>query len=154
MAIIDIILRENFMAWNRLTFEYEQETKNLRVPSENTAETLLDFNVRLDELNTRAVYDFGRIRKLKDIMDSLLESVLKDLYAGPNDAARKAGGIQHARAFPVTGYPFEAVNLYELQDNILSNYYSMQSTVRALEGKMGAKITNNALLKNELASAM
>lgn len=152
MAVIDILLMEDLRLWNQLTLEYENETKNLKVPKENSTVTLLDFNMRLDDLYTRAAYDYGRIRRMKDIMDGLLESVLKDLYAGANDAARRAGGIQHARRFPVEGYPFEAVNLYELQANILNLYYSMQATIKAIEGKLGAKITSNALLKIEYES--
>lgn len=149
MAVIDILLRENMFHWNDLTLNYEIETKNLKVPKENSTVTLLDFNMKLDDLYTRAAYDYGRIRRLKDIMDGLLESILKDLYGGANDAARRAGGIQRARNFPVDGYEFQTVNLYDLQANILNLYYSMQATIKAIEGKLGAKITSNFLLKIE-----
>lgn len=150
MAVIDRLLGEDFHYWDTLTQNYEDESKNLRVPSENSIDTLHDFNIRLNDLHTRAVYDYSRARRNKEAMERLMESVLKDYYQGSNEIARKAGGIQYARAFPAPDFWHEeTVNLFDIQDKFSGYFYSMESTVKACLEKTNSKITNNALLNLE-----
>lgn len=146
MNVLGRLLSEDFIEWDRLTTEYEQTNRSLKVPAVDRG-ALHKFNQDVEEQYSKAVYDYGRARRNKDAIDRLIEMTLKDYYAGNNEIARKAGGIQFARAFPTPeNYPTETVNLFDLQDRFVGYYYSMQATVKSLEAKAGAKITNNSLL--------
>src|SRR5579875_2129938 len=150
MSVLERLLSEDFQAWDKLMIYYEEKNKNLRIPSENTLETLHYFNIALNELYTEASYDFARARRNKDAIERLLESTLKDYYKGSNDLARKAGGIQYARSYPAPDFwPHETVNLFDLEDLFRHYYYTMESTIKTLEQKASGKITNYSLLRIE-----
>jgi hypothetical protein len=149
MNVLERLLSENTMEWEELVNQYENDNKILKVPSvDKTA--LHTFNVRVEELYTRALYDFGRARRNKDAIDRLLKNVLEDYYKGPNEQARKAAGIQFARKFPAPDlYHADTINLFDLEDQFNGYYYSLQSTIKSLQAKADAKITNNSLLNIE-----
>lgn len=149
MTVLERLLQEDFFYWDNLCAEYEKINRSLKVPSvDKTA--LHEFNAKVEEYYTRAVYDYGRACRNKDAITRLIKNVLDDYYQGPNDRARKAAGIQFAQRFPAPEfYPEETVNLFDLEDKFLGYYYSMKATVMSLEAKAGAKITNNSLLNIE-----
>jgi hypothetical protein len=148
--VLERLLSEDFTMWDQLVFSYEQRNKQLRVPMENTTETLHDFNVRINELYTEAHYDFTRARHNRDAIQRFIENVLKDYYTGPNELARKAGGIQFARNYPAPDFwPEDTVDLFEVEDRLLHYYNQMDSTIKTLEAKADSKITNNSLLRIE-----
>lgn len=104
----------------------------------------------MNDLFTRAYYDFAKARRNKDAITRFIEAVLDDYYSGPNPQARKAGGIQYARAFPVpSGVQWNepTVNLFDVEDRFKDYFYRMEATIKILEAKAGAKITNNSMLK-------
>ncbi|ARC67288.1 MULTISPECIES: hypothetical protein [Bacillus subtilis group] len=147
--VLDRLLSEDFKMWDNLIDEYERTNRSLKVPEIN--ETAIHFfNVRVEEEYTKALYDFGRARRNKDAIQRLLKSVLEDLYEGKNEQARKAGGIQYAREFPAPEFWHEeTVNLFDLEDLFVGYYYSLEATVKSLQAKADAKVTNNSLLKIE-----
>lgn len=149
MSVIERLLSEDFARWDELIAEYERTNRSLKVPPvDKTA--LHFFNQSVEEHYTRAVYDFGRARRNKDAIARLIDNTLKDLYKGQNELARKAGGIQFARNFPAPeNYPYPTVDLFELEDRFVGFYYSMDATVKSLQAKADAKITNNSLLNVE-----
>jgi hypothetical protein len=150
MSVLERLLNEDFQNWDKLMLYYEDKNKKLRVPSENTSETLHTFNINLNELFTEASYDFARARRNKEAIERLLESTLKDYYKGSNELARKAGGIQYARVYPAPDFwPQETINLFDLEDQFRHYFYTMDSTMKTLEQKAGGKITNNSLLRLE-----
>jgi hypothetical protein len=150
MSVLDRLLNEDFSYWDQLVDRYEMENKNLPVPYENSTETLHQFNIQLNDLYTRAYYDFARARRNKDAIERFIENVLKDYYAGPNEIARKAGGIQYAKKYPAPDFWHEeTVNLFDIEDRFREYYYSMEATIKTLEAKADSKITGNALLKIE-----
>lgn len=147
--VLERLLQEDFMQWDSLIAEYERINRSLKVPSvDKTA--LHHFNVRVEEEYTKALYDFGRARRNKDAITRLIENTMKDYYKGQNEIARKAAGIQFARSFPAPdNYPTETVNLFDLEDRFIGYYYSLEATVKSLQAKADAKITNNSLLNIE-----
>jgi hypothetical protein len=149
MNVLERLLQEDFEKWDQLVEEYEQINRSLKVPAvEKTA--LHHFNVRVEEEYTKALYDFGRARRNKDAIQRLIKNVLEDYYKGPNEQARKAAGIQYAKNYPAPdNYPYPTVNLFDLEDRFLGYYYLLEATVKSLEAKAGAKITNNSLLNIE-----
>jgi hypothetical protein len=150
MRVLERLLSEDFEEWDRLVFQYESMNRALPVPMENTKETLHIFNVRLNDLYTQAYYDFARARRNKDAIERFIENVLKDYYAGPNEVARRAGGIQLARNYPAPDFwPEETVDLFEIEDRFKHYFYSLEATIKTLEAKAESRITNNSLLKLE-----
>jgi hypothetical protein len=148
--VLERLLSEDLAHWEALVSEYEARTNALKVPKENSIDTLHDFNVQANELYTRASFDFARARRNKDAIERFVENVLKDYYNGPNELARKAGGIQYARAYPAPDTCRESqVNLFDLEDRFRHYYYMMDSVISSLEAKAESKITNNSLLKLE-----
>ncbi|SFJ63655.1 hypothetical protein SAMN02799624_05294 [Paenibacillus sp. UNC496MF] len=148
--VLERLLSEDLVAWEQLVSDYEMHTVALKVPRENSIESLHDFNIRANELYTRASFDFARARRNKDAIERFVENVLKDYYNGPNELARKAGGIQYARAFPAPDAWREPhVNLFDLEDRFRHYYYMMDSVISSLEAKAESRITNNSLLKLE-----
>jgi hypothetical protein len=149
MNVLERLLNTDFSDWDRLIDEYERTNRSLKVPELDRI-ALHHFNQQVEDLYSRAVYDFGRARRNKDAIERLIENTLKDLYKGGNELARKAAGIQFARSFPAPeSYPFPTVDLFELQDRFVGFYYSMDATVKSLTAKADAKITNNSLLNHE-----
>lgn len=149
MNVLERLLQEDIAKWDTLVAEYERTNKSLKVPAVDKTE-LYFFNVRVEEQYTKAMYDFGRARRNKDAIQRLLKMVLEDYYKGPNEQARKAAGIQYARSFPAPeNYKDETVNLFDLEDLFVGYYYSLESTVKSLQAKADAKITNNSLLNIE-----
>lgn len=149
MNVLERLLQEDASEWKRLIDQYELINKNLKVPSvEKTA--LHHFNVSVEETYTQALYDFGRARRNRDAIQRLLKNTLEDLYKGSTQQARKAAGIQFARAFPAPeNYPFPTVDLFVLEDQFNEYYYSLEATIKSLQAKADAKITNNSLLNIE-----
>lgn len=149
MSVLERLLQENFSEWDHLVFQYEQTNRSLKVPAvEKTA--LHHFNVRVEEEYTKALYDFGRARRNKDAIQRLIKNVLEDFYRGQNEQARRAAGIQLARQFPAPdNYPVSTINLFDLEDRFVGYYYSLEATVKSLQAKSDAKITNNSLLNIE-----
>ena len=149
MNVLERLLQENFDEWDQLVADYEQTNRSLKVPPvEKTA--LHHFNVRVEEEYTKALYDFGRARRNKDAIQRLIKNVLEDYYKGPNDQARRAAGIQYAKNYPAPdNYPAPTVNLFDLEDRFLGYYYMMEATVKSLQAKADARITNNSLLNIE-----
>lgn len=149
MNVLDRLLSEDFKKWEDLIDEYERTNRSLKVPDINEA-AIHVFNVRIEEEYTKALYDFGRARRNKDAIQRYLKTVLEDFYKGPNEQARKAAGIQFAREFPAPSFWYEdTVNLFELEDLFVGYYYSLEATVKSLQAKADAKVTNNSLLKIE-----
>lgn len=149
MNVLERLLQEDASEWKRLIDQYETINKNLKVPAvEKTA--LHHFNVSVEETYTQALYDFGRARRNRDAIQRLLKNTLEDLYKGSNEQARKAAGIQFARAFPApANYPLPSVDLFVLEDQFNEYYYSLEATIKSLQAKADAKITNNSLLNIE-----
>jgi uncharacterized protein YpuA (DUF1002 family) len=111
---------------------------------------LHNFNVRVNELFNRVIYDFARARRNKDAIERLVDNVLKDYYSGPNELARKAAGIQLAKSYPApVEWGQETIDLFDLEDRFRFYFYSLDATVKSLAMKGEAKITNNSLLKLE-----
>ncbi|MCD7911039.1 hypothetical protein KC480_05805 [Bacillus velezensis] len=149
MNVLDRLLSEDFNNWEGLIREYERTNRSLKVPEINEA-AIHEFNVRVEEEYTKALYDFGRARRNKDAIQRLLKTVLEDCYEGRNEQARKAAGIQYARQFPAPDFWYEgSINLFELEDLFVGYYYSLEATVKSLQAKADAKVTNNSLLKIE-----
>lgn len=150
MSVLDRLLQVDLVYWDNMIYDYEQRNRNLKVPNENTTSTLHDFNIRVNDFLTEALYEFGRARRNKDAIQRLIENITKDYYQGPNEHARKAAGIQFARQFPTPdNYPYPNVNLFDLEDKFVGYYYSLEATVKSLQAKGDAKVTNNSLLKIE-----
>jgi hypothetical protein len=149
MNVLERLLQENYATWDQTVAYYENLNKSLKVPAvDKTA--LHHFNVSVEEAYTQALYEFGRARRNKDAIARLIDTTMKDYYKGSNELARKAAGIQFARQFPAPeNYPTPTVNLFELEDQILGYYYSLEATVKSLQAKGDAKITNNSLLNIE-----
>jgi hypothetical protein len=149
MTVLGRLLRENFNRWDELIAHYEQTNRTLKVPPVEKISLHL-FNVQVEEEYTKALYDFGRARRNKDAIDRLLDMTLKDYYKGSNELSRKAGGIQYAKIYPTPeDYPQPTVNLFDLEDRFAGYYYSLDATVKSLQAKASAKITNNSLLNIE-----
>jgi hypothetical protein len=150
--VLERLLHEDLGYWENLVMDYENQTKALKVPHENSIESLHDFNIRVNDLYTRAAFDFARARRNKDAIERFVENVLKDYYNGPNELARRAGGIQYARAYPAPdNWREPTVNLFDLEDRFRYFYYMMDSVIKSLEAKAESRITNNSLLKLESA---
>lgn len=149
MNVLERLLQEDPAEWKRVIDQYESINKHLKVPPvEKTA--LHHFNVSVEETYTQALYDFGRARRNRDAIQRLLKNTLEDLYKGSNEQARKAAGIQFARAFPAPDhYPLPTVDLFALEDQFNEYYYSLEATIKSLQAKADAKITNNSLLNIE-----
>jgi hypothetical protein len=149
MNVLERLLQEDFLQWDALVADYEQQNRILKVPAiDRTA--LHYFNYHVEELYTKSVYDFGRARRNRDAIQRLLKTVIDDYYKGSNDQARKAAGIQFARNYPVPEYfPFSNVNLFDMEDQFIGYFNAMEATIKSLEAKAGAKITNNSLLNLE-----
>lgn len=149
MNVLERLLQEDFTHWEELVKEYERVNRTLKVPSVEKI-ALHQFNVRVEEEYTKALYDFGRARRNKDAIQRLLKNVLEDYYKGQNEQARKAAGIQYARQIPTPDYyPLPTVNLFDLEDLFVGYYYSLEATIKSLQAKADAKITNNSLLNIE-----
>jgi hypothetical protein len=150
MDILTRLLMESHTEWEILIQNYQQRNMNLKVPRDNSKDTLRMFNADLNDLYTEVEYDFARARRNKDAMERYLENVLDDYYGGSNPQARKAGGIQLARNFPAPEFYHEqTVNLFNLEDMFKWYYVSLQATIRSLQAKADAKITSNSLLNLE-----
>lgn len=149
MNVLDRLLQENFNQWDELVAEYERTNRSLKVP--NVDKTALHFfNVKVEEEYTKALYDFGRARRNKDAIQRLIKNVLEDYYKGSNAESRKAAGIQFAKAYPTPDYyHVSSVNLFDLEDRFVGYYYSLEATIKSLQAKADAKITNNSLLNIE-----
>lgn len=149
MNVLERLLQEDFNLWDHIVVEYEMINRSLKVPEvDKTA--LHHFNIRVEEEYTRALYDFGRARRNKDAIQRLLKNVLENYYKGSNGEARKAAGIQYAQQFPAPDfYPKPTINLFDLEDKFLGYYYALDATVKSLQAKAEAKITNNSLLNIE-----
>lgn len=149
MNVLDRLLSEDFYHWDTLVMKYENTNKTLKVPGIDRTE-LHHFNVAVEKQYTEALYDFGRARRNKDAIQRLIKNVLEDYYKGPNEQARKAAGIQFAKRFPAPENHHEStVNLYDLEDRFIGYYNSLEATIKSLEAKASAKITNNSLLNIE-----
>lgn len=149
MSVLERLLHEDLSQWEHIVQHYETKNRSLKVPAvEKTA--LHHFNVSVEETYTEALYEFGRARRNKDAIQRLLKNVLDDYYKGPNPDARKAAGIQFAKAYPAPpNYPTSTVNLFDLEDQFIGFYYSLEATIKSLQAKSDAKITNNSLLNIE-----
>lgn len=148
--MIDFLLRQDIPYWDHLVHAYEMESKALKVPAENSIPSLQAFNVALEELYSRAIFDYNRARTNFDAIKRFLKTVLEDAYQGNNDMSRKAAGIQHARRYPAPEYHHQAtVNLFDMETQFAYHFYMMEGVVKSIEAKQGAKVTNNSLLKLE-----
>jgi hypothetical protein len=144
------LLNEDLNEWHRIVQSYEQKNKALLVPSDNSVDTLHDFNIRISELYTETYYDYARSRRNKDALERLIDSIFKDSYSGKNEAARKAQAISRIYAYPVPGSLIEeTIDLYELLDYFSYFYLMLDATIQTLKAKSDSKITNNSLLKLE-----
>lgn len=149
MNVLERLLSEDFYHWDTLVREYEESNKKLKVPSVDKTE-LHFFNVDVEAQYTKALYDFGRARRNRDAIQRLIKNVVEDYYKGPNEQARKAAGIQFAKKFPAPeNHHLETVNLYDLEDQFIGYYNALEATIKSLEAKASAKITNNSLLNIE-----
>lgn len=149
MNVLERLLSENIAAWEHLVYDHEVRNRSLKVPAVERG-ALHDFNVNVEEAFTQALYDFGRARRNKDAIQRLLKNVLEDYYRGANSEARRAAGIQYAKNYPAPEhYPQESVNLFDLEDAFVGFFYSLEATVKSLQAKAEAKITNNSLLRME-----
>lgn len=148
--MLDYLLQNNIREWDHLIANYEAEAKALKVPTENTPYTLSNFNWAIEDLYSRAIFDYNRTRTNFDAIKRFLKTVLEDAYTGSNDLTRKAAGIQRARAYPAPEfYHQQTVNLFELEMQFSYHYYMMEGVVKSIEAKQAAKVTNNSLLKME-----
>lgn len=148
--MIDFLLRQDVPYWDHLVNAYEVESKTLKVPSENSIPSLSEFNRALEELYSRAIFDFNRARTNHDAIKRFLKTVLEDAYQGTNDMSRKAAGIQHARRYPAPEYYHQQyVNLFNMETQFAYHFFMMEGVVKSIEAKMAAKVTNNSLLKLE-----
>lgn len=155
--MLHILLRENFDEWESLIADYKHQALSLKVPRENSTTTLSEFNLALDELFTKASFDFNRARVNHDTMNRFLKNVLDDYYDGKNDKIRKAQAIRYAQNYPTPDFykeqfNIETINLYELQYLFDKYYYSLEAVMKSLEAKASSRITNNSLLKLEKAT--
>lgn len=148
--MIDYLLQQDIPAWDHLVHNYELESKALKVPSENNIATLWAFNSALENIYSRAIFDFNRARTNYDAVKRFIKSVLEDAYHGNNDMSRKAAGIQRARQYPAPEfYHQQFVNLFTLETQFAYHFFMMEGVVKSIEAKMAAKLTNNSLLKLE-----
>lgn len=148
--MLNRLLREDFDMWNSLIASYEHQAISLKVPMENTPTTLKQFNYNVEELYSRALFDYNRSRRNRDAIQRFLKSVLDDAYRGSNAESRKAAGIQYARQYPAPDFwPTDYVNIFDLEDIFNGYYYMMEGVIKSLEAKAQAKITNNSLLNLE-----
>ncbi|CDQ41905.1 hypothetical protein [Virgibacillus salexigens] len=152
--VLHRLLLEDINEWERICEKLNEQNNNLKVPLENNTTTLHQFNMDLSDLFTEVNYYFGKARRNKDAISRIIENVLKDLYKGQNDLARKAAGIQLAQRYPVPDtakpyYPEDFVNLFELEDQINAYYYALDAALKSLNHKASAKITNNSILNIE-----
>lgn len=155
--MLHILLREDFNKWESLTAEYERQALSIKVPRENSTTTLSEFTVQLDELYTKASFDFNRARVNRDTMNRFLKTVLDDYYEGKNDGIRRAAAIRMAKHYPTPdfykqAYNVEFIDLYELQFLFDKYYFSLEAVMKSLEAKANSRITNNSLLKLESAT--
>jgi hypothetical protein len=149
MSVLERLLAEDPLHWYNIISNHENNNKSLKVPAVEKL-ALHTFNVRVEESYTQALYDFGRARRNKDAIQRLLKNVLEDYYKGANEQARRAAGIQFAKAFPAPeSYHSPTVNLFDLEDMFVGHFYSLEATVKSLQAKADAKITNNSLLNIE-----
>lgn len=155
--MLHILLREDFEQWESLIADYERQALSLKVPRENSTTTLSEFNARLDELFTRASFDFNRARINKDVMNRFIKTVSDDYYEGANDKIRKAASLRMIQNYPtpdfyISEYGVENINLYELQYRFDKYYYTMEAVMKSLDAKASSRITTNSLLKLESAT--
>jgi len=157
--VLQRLLEIDLDLWDKKINFFEESSKELKVPMENNTITLHEFNLKLNDLYSEVVYWYYEARRNKDAIERLLETILKDYYKGQNELARKAAGIQLARGYPIHNIPFipinhrcvynEKVNLFDLEDIINGHYYKLAATIKSLQAKAEAKITNNSLIKLE-----
>jgi hypothetical protein len=148
--VLTRLCNEDFELWEETVKQYEIENKKILVPSDNSVDTLHNFNIKLNELYTKAYYEYARSRRNKDAIERLIDNVLKQFTEGKNEAARKAAAIDYAKNFPNPSESFsETVDLFYLEDRFLYFYYSLDATIQTLKAKAESKITNNSLLKLE-----
>jgi hypothetical protein len=143
------LLREDPQEWEALILDYQTRIKALTIPADHTTESLYHFNRELDRLYADVQFDFARAQRNKEAIDAFLDSVLKDYYGGKNEAQRRAGGIQMARAYPNPTDSSHSINLLDLADHFGWYYDALKSCVKVLDMKAGAKITWNSLLSIE-----
>lgn len=149
MNVLERLLQEEPAHWERLVAQYEATNRSLKVPAVDKV-ALHHFNVMVEDTYTQALYDFGRARRNKDAIQRLLKNVLEDYYKGSNGESRKAAGIQFAKVYPAPeSYPYPTVNLFDLEDMFNGFHYSLEATIKSLQAKADAKITNNSLLNIE-----
>lgn len=149
-SVLVRLLQEDLDDWYALVSQYEQQNLNLPVPQDNSVDSLHQFNCDINELYTKAYYDYARARRNKDGLERLIDNVLKDLYPGKNELERKAAGIQFAKHYPARhGSMLDAIDLFELEDHFSYFYHSLEATIQTLKAKAESKITNNSLLKIE-----
>lgn len=148
-SALERILLKDFSFLDSKVSELQSKTLALIVPRENSSYTLHMFNCELSDLFTEVNFYFYELKRDKEALEVLIESVLKDLYQGNNDKARTAAGYQHARNYP---HPFEegqSINLFDLADLINGYFYTLQASVKSLESKNSSKITSNSLMNIE-----
>lgn len=149
IQLLKRLLREDIVEWERTVRQYEKENRALPIPKEITVETLHQFNTNINDLFTKASYDYARSKSNLDTADRMLDIVLKEIHEGKTDAIRKALAVEFAKNYPNPFDPEETVDLFEIYDiwNRIFNY--MQATMDTLRFKADAKITSNSLLKLE-----
>jgi hypothetical protein len=146
--VLERLLREDLQAWEDRVTHFETRNRKLRVPMENTTQTLHHFNVEINDLYSETYYWFARARSNRDSIVRLLESVLKDYYRGSNPEQRKAGGYQLARHYPAPEfYGQPAVNLFDLEDRLNEFFNRMDALIWTIRAKSDSKVTNNSILK-------
>ena len=155
--MLHVLLREDFEQWESLIAGYEQQALSLKVPRENSTTTLSEFNSRLDELFTKASFDFNRARVNKDVMNRFIKTVSDDYYEGANDKIRKAAALRMIQNYPtpefyIAQYGVMNINLFELQYRFDKYYYTMEAVMKSLDAKASSRITTNSLLKLESAT--
>lgn len=149
MNVLERLVQEDVADWEQRIYNFEAKNRALKVPTVEKV-ALHHFNVAVEETYTQALYDFSRARRNKDAIQRLLKNVLEDYYKGVNEQARKAAGIQYAKSYPAPdSYPHETINLFDLEDMFVGFFYSLEATIKSLQAKADAKITNNSLLNIE-----
>lgn len=124
----------------------EKRIRDIRIePDINTgmARNLLS---KLDELYSELLLDYTEFKYNSEMVDQLLQNVLRTAINGKNVSQRTAAAVNTATNFDLDG---TTVNLYELQLEANNQFTFINAMIKLAEAKQGKLITALGLMKIE-----
>jgi hypothetical protein len=135
---------------------YIDEVKTIDIPADPTTGDIKRITSEIDSILSEALTDFAYIRRNFEKYDTLMKLATTEAFSTvkssipttqkPTEAEVKSQVVTYLKKTPLQGMKLP---IYDLVMNYEERHIFMQEIIRILEGKKGALVTDNAMLKIE-----